>query len=246
VATTRWDRSLHADVYRTPAWKATRAAVMARAGGQCESCHKVKPLQAHHILSIRERRDLAFDPNNCIAVCLSCHRKAEHEDSAGQAWRLAPCEISLAIGPPGTDFRAWLRSVVVHRSDLVVDSDMIAAAVFSDVLWCAALSLEDAQIVQDLRQETIRELRAGRTAKRSVRAWLTSSNPAGASFLPWHKLVDLDAGPAAAMLRVESGQIPEFFRPLISRFYTQKTAIAEGYRQHLRSEPVAGQEEAAS
>jgi 5-methylcytosine-specific restriction protein A len=47
----------------------------------CKICHKARSTDADHIVTIRERPDLRFDPNNLRGTCKSCHsRKTAQTD----------------------------------------------------------------------------------------------------------------------------------------------------------------------
>ena len=48
-------------------------------GGMCEMCglrYDIEHLESHHILSVSERPDLAFEKKNLVLLCHDCHRKA--------------------------------------------------------------------------------------------------------------------------------------------------------------------------
>jgi 5-methylcytosine-specific restriction endonuclease McrA len=65
-----------------------REAVMARAHGRCEVCYQreapANPLHLHHRKGGSGRRRQEQSPENCIAVCLVCHRR-EHGERIAEA-----------------------------------------------------------------------------------------------------------------------------------------------------------------
>ena len=70
-------------------WKLLRAAVFRRTNGLCEMCLKegyITPgVDVHHIRpvetgrTVQEMDRLAYNPNNCQLLCVSCHIKV-HQD----------------------------------------------------------------------------------------------------------------------------------------------------------------------
>lgn len=66
-----------------------REVVMARAKGRCEVCYQretpANPLHLHHRRGGSGRRRQEQSAENCIAVCLVCHRREHGERIAGDA-----------------------------------------------------------------------------------------------------------------------------------------------------------------
>jgi 5-methylcytosine-specific restriction endonuclease McrA len=59
--------------YQSPEWRALSAAVRASLS-VCHWCGKQpRRLVADHVLSIRERPDLALDRGNAVPACVSCN-----------------------------------------------------------------------------------------------------------------------------------------------------------------------------
>lgn len=54
----------------TPAWRAKRAAVLARANGTCEGCAQRLATQVHHTTYAHVGNELLFE---LVAVCDTCH-----------------------------------------------------------------------------------------------------------------------------------------------------------------------------
>ena len=61
-------------------WVALRATVFARCNGYCEHCGSLERLEVahkfHHAPIGRHNPD--FDPDHCLGLCPSCHRKMDH------------------------------------------------------------------------------------------------------------------------------------------------------------------------
>lgn len=68
--------------YKTPAWQALRRRVLQERGVACVDCGRITPHpHVDHILTVRERPDLALDASNVAIRCLPCHsRKTARED----------------------------------------------------------------------------------------------------------------------------------------------------------------------
>lgn len=60
-------------------WKRLRDAVLARDGYQCQICKRYGRVKeahiVHHIKEADEYPELAYDPDNLIAVCYKCHNE---------------------------------------------------------------------------------------------------------------------------------------------------------------------------
>jgi restriction endonuclease Mrr len=86
---------LYADYLRTPEWRRTRAAALARAGHRCvlDASH-TEHLEVHHNTYERVGAELASD---LAVLCHSCHRL--HHRTYGRPSRLATTPGSIA--PPG-------------------------------------------------------------------------------------------------------------------------------------------------
>lgn len=63
------------DFYRTPEWKVTKEAALARAGHRCARCDSTKQLQVHHVTYERIGNEL---PEDLEVLCAICHL-SEHQ-----------------------------------------------------------------------------------------------------------------------------------------------------------------------
>ncbi len=70
--------------YASPAFRAARAACLARAGNRCQyedpthgRCPVTSGLQAHHVTPARVAPELFNDPNNLLALCTRHHPVVE-------------------------------------------------------------------------------------------------------------------------------------------------------------------------
>lgn len=69
-------------VRSTRGWTVTAKSVKARDCYLCLVCLSegrvtYDQLEAHHIIPISERPDLALDERNCITLCVACHKLAD-------------------------------------------------------------------------------------------------------------------------------------------------------------------------
>jgi 5-methylcytosine-specific restriction endonuclease McrA len=64
-----WWRRYYAYL-ETPAWRAKRKKVLARARGICEGCGERQATQAHHVTYARVGQEMLFD---LVAMCEDCH-----------------------------------------------------------------------------------------------------------------------------------------------------------------------------
>lgn len=97
-------------VTSTRRWQAVRHAVLERDGWACVKCGARRRLEVDHVLPVRARPDLAFDPRNCQTLCGPCHTKKTRVEighkpvsPARQAWRNAVRDLS------GGDHRGIIR-----------------------------------------------------------------------------------------------------------------------------------------
>lgn len=78
-------------VYRSRRWVALRQAARRRDGFKCTSCGARGRLEVHHVRSIADRPDLAFDLANLTCLCPPCHIRVERgftkPNAASIAWR---------------------------------------------------------------------------------------------------------------------------------------------------------------
>jgi hypothetical protein len=64
------------DIRKLSIYKEWRKSVLERENYTCQNCGKrSKHLHAHHKVQLKNNQDLAFDVNNGIALCNSCHTK---------------------------------------------------------------------------------------------------------------------------------------------------------------------------
>lgn len=63
-------------------YKKTRCVALERDKYQCQLCGSKEKIVTHHIIPVKERPDLIFDPNNLIILCDWCHcnKVNFHED----------------------------------------------------------------------------------------------------------------------------------------------------------------------
>jgi len=95
-------RGRHSPLYerhvagQSPAWRATRVRVLARAGGRCEGCGRVAPaLDVHHLPYDRLGRERLADLK---ALCDACHLKAHGR----RRWVARPRSAAGTRRTPGT------------------------------------------------------------------------------------------------------------------------------------------------
>lgn len=71
----RWKGGKNLRLNATLEWKLWREAVFKRDGYKCFDCGEGGYLEPHHILPLKETLSRAFDINNGITLCRSCHMK---------------------------------------------------------------------------------------------------------------------------------------------------------------------------
>jgi 5-methylcytosine-specific restriction endonuclease McrA len=83
-------------VTRTQRWRALRVQVLRRDRHQCRECGARSRLEIHHVRSVREAPDLAFDMGNLATLCGPCHARitryevrGAEENPARTEWRTA-------------------------------------------------------------------------------------------------------------------------------------------------------------
>jgi HNH endonuclease len=208
--------------------------VRQRDGGLCvRGCGRLAK-DVDHIVPLMDG-GAPFDLANLQSLCRPCHNRKGAEGQSRE-WRRAPTHIWLIVGPPGADLLGKVRELRRHPSDLVIDSDLCARALFEGVTWSAELGREDALEAQMIRNRLITDLRRGVVPRFAVRCFLTSTNPQATRFLPNHEVIEVDPGLPAILLDVETGRLPAIFRELALRYYQSKVDATEGLAKRDRAE----------
>ncbi|MFI0843524.1 HNH endonuclease [Mesorhizobium sp. IMUNJ 23232] len=76
-------------VYRSRRWQALRLQAKRRDDFKCTACPSRGRLEVHHVRSVRDRPDLAYDLANLRTLCPTCHIKIERGHSAPTAKQIA-------------------------------------------------------------------------------------------------------------------------------------------------------------
>ena len=96
--------ALHKDIYATRRWQRLRLQVLVK-HPLCECCGRPSS-QVHHVESIEERPDLAFDEGNLMSLCAACHSRlftaAEVAMRKGRVFRRKGCDVD------GQPLGGWL------------------------------------------------------------------------------------------------------------------------------------------
>lgn len=85
---------------RRKEWQAVRHAVLERDGWACQHCGEIRRLEVHHVKRVADHPELAFDPDNCLTLCGSCHTAETNKElgrvpnPARQAWRVFVAELA--------------------------------------------------------------------------------------------------------------------------------------------------------
>ena len=70
------------------AWCASRRSDFLRKSNyKCERCDSNLKLELHHMLTVAERPDLAYDPSNIEVLCSKCHKIHHGTSEQRKAWR---------------------------------------------------------------------------------------------------------------------------------------------------------------
>ena len=77
-------RRLRNSIYQTTAWRKARKQAVTR-DQACTNCGNTTALSVHHIRSITEAPDLAYDLDNLITLCQKCHATLENSKRAALA-----------------------------------------------------------------------------------------------------------------------------------------------------------------
>lgn len=85
--------------YTTTRWRTKRAFILKRDGYMCQECKKygkrVEATTVHHIKTVEEHPELAFDNKNLISLCAKCHNKAHPEKGGGFKYKNRPPPFRL-------------------------------------------------------------------------------------------------------------------------------------------------------
>ena len=81
---TNTNRRIRQSIYQTPAWRKARKQAITR-DQTCTNCDNPTGLSVHHIRSITEAPDLAYDLDNLITLCQKCHATLENHKRAALA-----------------------------------------------------------------------------------------------------------------------------------------------------------------
>lgn len=78
----RTDKEYQA-IYKSARWKRVRALALSRTNGLCEECISKGKISyvddVHHKIPIKVNKHKAYDIDNLICLCRSCHMKAHKE-----------------------------------------------------------------------------------------------------------------------------------------------------------------------
>ncbi|WP_300924848.1 HNH endonuclease [uncultured Clostridium sp.] len=70
-------------IYNSLRWKKLRTRIVARANGLCEECIKKGKINyyddVHHKIPIKDDITKAYDENNLVCLCRSCHIEAHKQ-----------------------------------------------------------------------------------------------------------------------------------------------------------------------
>ncbi|MDK0717045.1 HNH endonuclease [Clostridium perfringens] len=65
--------------YNSKVWRIVRTSVLNRDNGLCKLCLKENRIRladvVHHIIELKERRELGLEKSNLLSLCDSCHKK---------------------------------------------------------------------------------------------------------------------------------------------------------------------------
>ena len=78
----RYDEAKH--IRSSDRWRSVRDLAMKKAAGMCLYCYKAPAAEVHHIKSVSEFPELAFDLDNVIPLCLRCHGWMGTRDKRGE------------------------------------------------------------------------------------------------------------------------------------------------------------------
>lgn len=75
------------DFYRSYEWEKVRAKVLERDRYECQICKSRGRYRegnlVHHIKYLRDRPDLALNPDNLVTVCRECHAEIHNPEIFG-------------------------------------------------------------------------------------------------------------------------------------------------------------------
>ncbi len=88
--------ALHGNIYRLARWRRLRLKVLVE-HPLCAVCGRPSS-DVHHKQSIDDRPDLAFDEDNLMALCASCHSRLfthlELAQRRGRKYRPKGCDVN--------------------------------------------------------------------------------------------------------------------------------------------------------
>jgi 5-methylcytosine-specific restriction endonuclease McrA len=88
--------------YCSAAWRKFRAWFLSDpANVMCARCHRNEANEVNHKQRRRDRPDLAFDPDNCEALCKSCHSKHTNAHDGGLGHKPTDASEDVSDGQRG-------------------------------------------------------------------------------------------------------------------------------------------------
>ncbi|MGR3547597.1 MAG: HNH endonuclease [Roseovarius sp.] len=192
-------------ITRTARWRALRMEIIERDGGACVKCGARGRLEVDHVKPVRDKPELAYDPQNLQSLCPSCHtRKTRIEcghkptpparrdwDMAVNALESAPrrqfsvpaglqasrIPVNLVFGPPGAGKTTYVQDHA-RPDDLVIDLDRYLIALGGSPWGADKAILRAAFAAHDADLHSLAERRRGV-------AWLVKLAPSQAERMAW-------------------------------------------------------------
>lgn len=192
-------------VTRSARWRVLRMEIIERDGGACVKCGARGRLEVDHVKPVRDKPELAFDPQNLQSLCPSCHtRKTRIEcghkpmSPARRDWNLAVnalesaprrqfsippslqvsrIPVNLVFGPPGAGKTTYAQGHA-RPDDLVIDLDRYLIALGGSPWEADKTLLRSAFAAHDADLHSLAERRRGV-------AWLVKLAPSQAERMAW-------------------------------------------------------------
>lgn len=171
---------------------ANRSSFLRKADYKCNRCSSTESLELHHVLTVAERPDLAYEPSNIEVLCKPCHDNHHNLSGDYKVWREKSRGNALTVRWSKVKYLKYVgeemtydlevahashnyvgNGIVVHNSQRYASVDALPPAPLRDTLPQDTKYRQNSIQVDDAQLKSEWEMRqvAARTAAEDAYQW---------------------------------------------------------------------------